>query len=780
MTDNMQKQAQQFLQILDPSADSFTFQTFDNTKEKRPKLTRILNGKLDEYWDRLCLLNDQEAGIYVTFNQTDLKGRKKGNITHYRGVYFENDAGIDPGTLPLKPTLIVQTSPGRNHLYFLTLAAPPVTDKTTKQFTAMMRYMVAQGSDKNAKDVARVLRVPGFENHSHKNPFDVRIAEFSDKYYTWDQLVAAFDGDVVEDTDFFKETDDGPKEPFLCAKVFSALRAIDPDCEYDTWLKLGMAIHHASSGNKLGYKIFHEWSKRGDKYNANDWPQKWKTFKQTGENIVQIGTLYRIAKEFSWDGNYVSDGPAAGFYIKYERDNVFKDLNIRYGFVASGSRPRIVSMRQNDVGEWYFVLQEPKTLEALHANDLIPAVWATPSGQFRFGFKNKFAEWLKWKGRRTYDRLEFMPDKNLAIDLSDPYSLPNTKVFNTYLGLVNSGAAGNWDTIYQHMLEVWCQGNEEALDYVLNWLANMFQYPGRPAGTCVVVKSDRQGVGKNIIADIIVNALGIHGVTLSTSKHITGSFNSIMAESVFTVLAEAVWAGNFDAKSFLKSAITDPWIISEKKFEDARKIRNCTHLMCLSNEQWVVPVEPGDRRYFILNCDNKYAQHYEYFDILADRIKDGEGDAFIHHLRNRDISKFNRFEIPYIEDEVKLENMERSFNDIEAFILEALRQGDFLFALGDLTESTQEDETTLRYSKHSVYASYTTFFEKHKQWGWRLTNTVWFGRRLKKYLGGWKNVKWTTERGDDGETTSMYQMMPIPVLRKAFEKHLGTFIDWSE
>ena len=79
--------AERFLQLLDPTTDRFTFQTFVDAKGGSKKLARILHGTLDELWDELVRLNNAGAGIYVTVNETDFKGRTKKNILR---VHFEN------------------------------------------------------------------------------------------------------------------------------------------------------------------------------------------------------------------------------------------------------------------------------------------------------------------------------------------------------------------------------------------------------------------------------------------------------------------------------------------------------------------------------------------------------------------------------------------------------------------------------------------------------------------------------------------------------------------
>jgi hypothetical protein len=79
-------QAKQFLQRLDLNCSRFCFQTFDDSKRKDRLLARILHGELDDLAQNLTDLNALGAGVFVTVNATDGRGRKRENITGIRGI----------------------------------------------------------------------------------------------------------------------------------------------------------------------------------------------------------------------------------------------------------------------------------------------------------------------------------------------------------------------------------------------------------------------------------------------------------------------------------------------------------------------------------------------------------------------------------------------------------------------------------------------------------------------------------------------------------------------
>jgi len=155
-------QSARFLHLLDPDAQYFTFQSFPESSDaKLNKIqARVLHGTLDEHANTLTNLNLAGCGIFVTVNHTDGRGRKAGNIQHCRAVWSDDDNGFS-GEYPIPPHIVVKTS---NHdfpkkqIYWLCEATLPIDDHKS-----IMEVMSKSfGNDPNAKDISRVLRLPGF------------------------------------------------------------------------------------------------------------------------------------------------------------------------------------------------------------------------------------------------------------------------------------------------------------------------------------------------------------------------------------------------------------------------------------------------------------------------------------------------------------------------------------------------------------------------------------------------------------------------------------------
>ena len=155
--------------------EPFTFQTFDDNADRNDKaLTRQFHGTLDQHAQVLHALNAKGAGVYVTVNATDGKGRKAANITAVRALFVDFDAPDDDRVarllgLPIPPTVIVESSQGKHHAYWVVDGI--ALDEFSVYQKQLIAYFTAQGDtpDKAVHDLPRVMRLDGFIHAKVKN-----------------------------------------------------------------------------------------------------------------------------------------------------------------------------------------------------------------------------------------------------------------------------------------------------------------------------------------------------------------------------------------------------------------------------------------------------------------------------------------------------------------------------------------------------------------------------------------------------------------------------------
>src|SRR5699024_11117073 len=76
------------------------------------------------------------------------------------------------------------------------------------------------------------------------------------------------------------------------------VKAIDPDCGHDEWVRVGMALHEITGGT--GFAIWDNWSRRGKKYPGQDvLDRRWHSFGKSATR-VGYGTLHKYATHAGW------------------------------------------------------------------------------------------------------------------------------------------------------------------------------------------------------------------------------------------------------------------------------------------------------------------------------------------------------------------------------------------------------------------------------------------------------------------------------------------------
>jgi hypothetical protein len=169
--------AERFLKVLDATATKFTFQTFDDNKERKERrktngepdpLAKVIHGTLIERFDELASLNARGAGVFVTVNETDFEGRTAKNVKKVRALFADLDGSPVPRDCP-RPHAVIETSPGRFHVYWR------VNGVSLADFPVKQKALAAHfGGDPSVHDLPRVMRLPGFF-HRKGTPTMVRI-----------------------------------------------------------------------------------------------------------------------------------------------------------------------------------------------------------------------------------------------------------------------------------------------------------------------------------------------------------------------------------------------------------------------------------------------------------------------------------------------------------------------------------------------------------------------------------------------------------------------------
>ena len=169
------------------TGDSETPMTWQLLHGGAIKPPMIIHGSVSDSWDRLTRFNDAGYGIYVTVNETDLRGRKAENITAIRAFFVDIDDGrrladISPH---VAPSFVVSSGRG-DHLYWV-IERNTDLDVFTRNQKKLIGYY---SSDKAIHDLPRVMRAPGLIYDKGGKRSIVTISEGSDAVYGINKVTA--------------------------------------------------------------------------------------------------------------------------------------------------------------------------------------------------------------------------------------------------------------------------------------------------------------------------------------------------------------------------------------------------------------------------------------------------------------------------------------------------------------------------------------------------------------------------------------------------------------
>ncbi len=229
--------------------------------------------------------------------------------------------------------------------------------------------------------------------------------------------------------------------------------------------------------------------------------------------------------------------------------------------------------------------------------------------------------------------------------------------------------------IFDHIKNIMCGKNERIYNYILDWIAHLFQYPNKKIGIMIVLKSIKQGAGKNIIFDFIRDY--VYGekycLEINNMEQLTGKFNSLLQNKLLTLADEVGMFGTDHRNSDkLKNIITQPKQNIEKKGMDSFKINDYNNFIALTNNDWAFKIEAGDRRHICLELSDEKVDNQEYFNKIGECFNNECGNIFYSILLNRDISKWEKNNIPMtkMKRELKLNSAPKTI----LFIIDIIEQ----------------------------------------------------------------------------------------------------------
>ena len=202
----------------------------------------------------------------------------------------------------------------------------------------------------------------------------------------------------------------------------------------------------------------------------------------------------------------------------------------------------------------------------------------------------------------------FDPNSTQSVTLSR-----NNTWLNQFRGLPLSPGGGD-HTAYVWLLYWLCGQDDDAFQYVLDWLAKPLQclYRGKGAhrNKTALIFHGIQGSGKGFFwgPDGMMKAIYGRMMTELMQEQMEDKFApSTLTRSLMVVANEVACSGYRDAKTLnkIKAWITEPTVMVRRMHRAGEEYPIWFNMVLMSNDSMPIRLEPGDRRYSIFYQDSK-------------------------------------------------------------------------------------------------------------------------------------------------------------------------------
>ena len=212
------------------------------------------------------------------------------------------------------------------------------------------------------------------------------------------------------------------------------------------------------------------------------------------------------------------------------------------------------------------------------------------------------------------------------------------------------------DPFINHIKSI-LNNNEEEYNYMLNWFAHIFQYPHRKTIVALILYSDTEGTGKNIISNTIGKLFGKYYYHMQSGTEFDKRFNSSFENKLF-IVGDEINARMKDDANELKNVIANEKITIEHKGIDPTPMQDYCNFFFTTNNENVFKISLKDRRLMIYHCKEERLKTQTVKEILKIQESDNLLSQLYTYFMTRDISNFDPREMPiteYKKDLIKMD-----------------------------------------------------------------------------------------------------------------------------
>lgn len=175
-----------------------------------------------------------------------------------------------------------------------------------------------------------------------------------------------------------------------------------------------------------------------------------------------------------------------------------------------------------------------------------------------------------------------------------------------------------------HHIKILCNHDEGIYEFMLDWIANMLQYPENKSVVPIII--GEQGAGKGILIDLLRNLIGEEKFLETDKPHedVWGKFNAIMGGKYLVHLNELEYKHCIGNDSTIKGLVTQQTINIQAKGKDQTTIKSFHHYIVTTNKPNPIQTCDGDRRNLIFEASSEKKGNKMYSNMMYKLIEDDD------------------------------------------------------------------------------------------------------------------------------------------------------------
>jgi hypothetical protein len=247
---------------------------------------------------------------------------------------------------------------------------------------------------------------------------------------------------------------------------------------------------------------------------------------------------------------------------------------------------------------------------------------------------NKFSP--NWFVELCEDKFSFKKGRDIIIDylsyevkrVSDIQNDPGQELFfeedgKTYFNMFQNTVylvqekkdelkEKDWSVI-QDVIYNLVDNNPEHYNWVINWLAVLYQYPAYKFTTSIIFSGEK-GSGKGMLSEVL-RYIFKHCSYSANSRDLSSNFNSQLFEGKYLLLANEVVDQDkkYKFSNDLKEFVTEKQLSVERKYYDRYMAKNYIKMILFSNSRNPISIEERDRRYAVFYSTKKIDTVLDYY-----------------------------------------------------------------------------------------------------------------------------------------------------------------------